>query len=318
MVGNAFNPLAEDVELDVTPATTTVYGYVRDSKEFPVEGVTVNVNGVEAVSDLHGRYIAEYVASANNTRGSTANRNTIAVATDHEGNQTTESIVAFAANDRIPVDVDLGGVGTSASISGTVTASGSGAPVAGVVVEVDYPDDVDANGDPIGFVAPENAATRGANSGKLVTGADGTYTVVVVAQEVGDLVSLRVTKAGMSFVPNPIPGLPAHAGSDISGFDFTAFLHARITGRVRGTDGNAMGGVKITAVSAAGGTGDDVSSTSNARGTFVLSVPFGVYDIEASADNHIFKYPNDNQTVSVTAGQTLNFGPDHGEVGWRQ
>ena len=62
-VGNAFNPLAGDVELDVTPATTTVYGYVRDSEDFPVDEVTVTVNGVEAISDVHGRYIAEYVGS---------------------------------------------------------------------------------------------------------------------------------------------------------------------------------------------------------------------------------------------------------------
>ena len=62
-VGRAFNPLAGDVELDVTPATTTVYGYVRDSEDFPVDEVTVTVNGVEAISDVHGRYIAQYVGS---------------------------------------------------------------------------------------------------------------------------------------------------------------------------------------------------------------------------------------------------------------
>ena len=86
MVGRALNPLLEDISLDVTPATTTVYGYVRDSQEFPVEDVTVTVNGVEAVSDVHGRYIAEYVGSANNRAIGAANIvHIIFVETDHEG-----------------------------------------------------------------------------------------------------------------------------------------------------------------------------------------------------------------------------------------
>ena len=70
MVANVLNPLGrteEDVTLDVTPATTTVYGYVRDSEEYPVEGAIVDVNGVEATTDFHGRYIAEYVATATRT-----------------------------------------------------------------------------------------------------------------------------------------------------------------------------------------------------------------------------------------------------------
>ena len=71
MVGYAFNPLEGDVLLDVTPATTTVYGYVRDSEEFPVDEVTVTVNGVEAISDVHGRYIAQYVGSATRKIGTT-------------------------------------------------------------------------------------------------------------------------------------------------------------------------------------------------------------------------------------------------------
>ena len=296
MVGDALNPLDGDVMLDVTPATTTVYGYVRDSEDFPVDSVTVTVNGVEAMSDSHGRYIAEYVPTANNVRGRTTHRNTIAVQTDHEGTSATDSIFEFAANDRFQVDVELGGVGSTASVSGTVTASGSGTPVAGVEIKVDG-------------AAPNNAATRGANRGKLVTGADGTYTAVFDAKPLGETVSLTASKQGMSFSPSPLCCYPAHAGSESTGANFTGFEHATISGRVRGADGNAMGGVEVTATSVVeGAAGDDVSSTSNARGTFVLSVPFGTYDIAASAENHIFGYPNENQRVSVAPGQSLNFG----------
>ena len=70
-----------------------------------------------------------------------------------------------------------------------------------------------------------------------------------------------------------------------------------------------MGGVEVTATNVVeGAAGDDVSSTSNARGTFVLSVPFGTYDIAAELENHVFGYPNDNQRVSVAPGQSLDFG----------
>ena len=295
MVGDALNPLAGDVSLDVTPTTSTVYGYVRDADEFPVDSVTVTVNGVEAMSDVHGRYIAEYVPSANNVRGRTTHRNTIAVTTDHEGTAATDSIFVFAANSRFQVDVALGGVGSTASVSGTVTASGSGAPIAGVEIKVDG-------------AAPNNAATRGANSGKLVTGADGTYTAVFDAKDLGATVSLTASKEGLSFSPSPLCCFPAHAGSESSGANFTGFQHARISGRVRGPDGNALGGVAVTATNVTDSAQTPVESTSNARGTFVLSVPFGTYDIEAALENHIFGYPNDNQRVSTAPGQSLNFG----------
>ena len=294
MVRDALNPLDGDVSLDVTPATTTVYGYVRDSEDFPVVDVTVNVNGVAAVSDVHGRYIAEYVGPETRKIGSTTHRNSIFVETAHEGNVETRDIVAFAANSRINQDVELGGVGRTASISGTVTASGTGAPIAGAEIKVDGG-------------APENAATKGTNKGKLVTGADGSYTAVIAAKDVGQTAVVTVSADGWSFVPG-VQTVPAHGGAEISGINFTGFLHARITGRVRGPDSLALGGVEVTATNVTDDEATEVSSTSNARGTFVLSVPFGVYDITATLANHIFAYPNDNQRVSTAPGQTLDYG----------
>ena len=295
MVGNALNPLVGDVSLDVTPATTTVYGYVRDTEDFPVADVTVNVNGVEAVSDIHGRYIAEYVGSEDRTIKRVKHDDMVFVETAHEGNGPTLDSMRFAANSRINQDVELSGAGTTASISGTVTASGSGAPIAGAEIKVD-----DA--------APTNAATSGANKGKLVTGADGTYTATIKAKDLGESAAVTVSKDGLSFAPTTL-SVPAHAGSAVSGINFTGFLHATISGRVKGTDGNAMGGVSVTATNVVeGGANDAVASTTNARGTFVLSVPFGTYDIEASAANHTFEYPNGRQRVSVAPGQSLDFG----------
>ena len=303
-LGDALDPLGGPVEIDVTPKTAVVYGYVRDSEQFPVEGVTVTANGVAATSDVHGRYIAEGVKTGSHDTNGDGKKESdkVLVATTHTGNEATRDFGDFGANTIIRQDVKLGGVGKTASISGTVRASGTNAPIAGATVEVSY--DKGAT-----FGAPENKATSGANKGKLVTGTDGTYTATVKAQDVGESVDVRVTKDGMSFVPASIAA-PAHAGADVSGIDFTGFLHATITGRVKGPDGMALGDVTVTATSVqtGGPTLDPIMSTSNARGTFVLSVPFGVYDIEAKRTNYTFKYPNDNKRVNVAPGQTLNYG----------
>ena len=296
-VGNALNPLAGDVELDVTPATTTVYGYVRDSKDFPAKGVTVNVNGVEAVTDVHGRYIAEYVPNvASRKIDNVTHKNMVFVETDHEDNKETLAFKPFVANARINQDVKLSGVGTIASVSGKITASGSGAPIAGVSILVDDK-------------APLNVAKSGANKGKLVTGADGTYMATFPAKELGQTAEVSATtEDGWSFVP-AVQRIPAHGGAAISGIDFTGFLHATISGRVVGPDGNAMGGVAVTATNVVPGEpGDDVSSTTNARGTFVLSVPFGTYTIMATKANYTFTYPAEGQVRSVAQGQSLDFG----------
>ena len=295
LLGGSLDPLASDLAIDVTPATTIVYGYVRDSEEFPVDSATVSVNGVEATTDIHGRYIAEGIAPQTRRINNVWYRNMIFVETGETGNKATREIISFAANSPSRQDIALTGVGKTASISGTVTASGSGAPVAGAEILVDGE-------------APLNKATRGVNAGKLVTGADGTYTATIAAKALGQTAKVTVSKAGMSFVPAALDA-PAHEGAEISGIDFAGFLHATIRGRVKGPDGNAMGGVSVTATNTGSGeVFEMVTSTGNARGTFALSVPFGTYNIEASADGYSFSYPNNNQTVSVAPGQQLNFG----------
>ncbi len=301
MVGDALNPLAGDVSLDVTPATTTVYGYVRDSEGFPVEDVTVTANGVEATTDAHGRYIAEYVPSGANKRGSAANTNTIAVSTAHEGREKTDTVFAFAANGRHRADVKISSVDKTASISGTVTASG-GDPVAGVRIMVDGLQESSFNAK----IPPTSKANNA-----LVTGDDGSYTAIFEARDLGESVDVSVSKDGMSFAPETL-SVPAHAGSAVSGIDFTGFLHGTISGRVTGPGGNALGGIAVTATSVVeGGAGDEASTTSNARGTFSLSVPFGSYTVTATPPEGSltrFSYPNDVQDVSVAPGESVDFG----------
>ena len=297
MLGNAFSPLMDNILLDVTPATALVYGHVTDSEGFPMAEVAVEVNNVIATTDEHGRYIAEGVTPDSRRIRNVWYRNMIFVEIDHEGSDAIGPLdhnQVFAANSPITVDIELTGASKTASISGTVTASGSGDPVAGAEIMVDGE-------------APNNAATSGVNQGKLVTGADGTYTAIINAGELGDVATVTVNKTGMAFRPASLEA-PSHPGSETSGFNFTGFLNATIAGRVVATDGRAMGGVMVTAAHV-DDTDNTVSHTTTARGSFALSVsPFGTYTVTATAENFTFSYPNDRQTVSVAPGLTQDFG----------
>ena len=293
------NPLGSDgdVELDVTPATGLVYGRVTDGEDFAIDSVTVTANGVSTMSDADGRYILEGISPATRKIGSTTHKNSIFVETAEGG---VPKILEFAANSPQEWDINLSGSALSASVSGTVRASGTNAPVPGVEITVDGE-------------APTNAATKGTNKGKLVTGADGTYTANFAAKAVGESATVRASKAGMVFVPEEL-NAPAHPGSEISGLDFVGFVNATIRGRVRGPNGRAMGDVTITATpaGAAAGTKATATDTTSGTGTFSLNVPFGSYDIAVSTgkddDGVSFDIPTGFGTVNVAPGQNVNVG----------
>ena len=287
MVGGALSPLADVVELDVTPATGTFFGHVTGSDGFGLDSVTVDVNGVTAETDNIGRYI---VAGVSPVRGKVFVK---AARGGYQAAATDSTSLTFAANTTTRHDIDLAGVQARASVSGTVRASGSNAPVAGVRVLVDG-------------VPPTNAPTRGANKDKLLTGADGTYTAEFAAKGLGQTANVSVSKDGMLFIPPSLPA-PAHAGSNISGFDFVGFVNATISGRVVAPGGGPMRKVVVTATPA-GETAAAATDTTGTTGTFSLNVPFGNYDIAASADDHIFTYPNGLQRVNIGPGQGVSYG----------
>ncbi len=315
-VGNALNPLGGDVELDITPATATVYGFVVDEDGFAVDSATVTANAGSALTDEHGRFIIDGIKSE--TRTISKKKVTgVFVEASIAGIGKASVTLDFAANTVTEVqkdgaDLTLSAAAETASISGTVTASGGGAAIAGAKVEVSYDGGTT-------FVAPENKNAkepRTASSNNIhVTGADGTYTVMVKAQDRGDGVSVRVTKDGMSFIPDQIDDIPAHSGSDVSGFNFTGFVNARITGRVVAAGGGPMSGVVVTATP----TGDSVvtaADTTGRTGSFSLSVPYDRYTIEATAPATSltrFTYPDDEPNVRVAPGQRVAYGNITGE-----
>ena len=294
-VGGVLSPLAGDVELDVTPSTATLYGRVTGGDGFPLDSVTVTANSVSAMTDAHGRYILEGLVGETRRISNVPHTNKIFLQASGAGFNNSElAIVDFAANAPMEQNIDLSGVGKRASISGTVRASGTNAPVAGALIMVDN-------------AAPLNAPTRGVNKGKLLTGADGTYTALIAAKDLGQTASVSASKDGMTFVPATLVA-PAHAGAEITGIDFTGFVNATITGRVAGPNGRPLSDAEVTATPVAG-NGDPVVDTTATTGTFSLSVPFGSYTITASRDNHTFEIPAQYRAaVNVAPGQVVNIG----------
>ena len=309
--GNAddmFDPLEETVDLTVRPTTATVYGFIVDDAGFAMDSATVTANNASTMTDQHGRFIIEGIKSETRKKvtgifveASVADVGKASVTLDFAAN-TVKKVEDDNGN-----DLKLTAAAETASISGTVTASGSGDGIAGVKVEVSY--------DGTKFEVPENknAKSKGATKNDIhVTGADGSYTVMVKAQDRGEGVWLRVSKEGMSFVPDVIDDIPAHAGSAVSGFNFTGFVNATISGRVVRPGGGPMSGVTVTATEAGVEDADPTASVTTGRtGSFSLSVPYDRYTIAAAAPETSltrFSYPDDEQDVRVAPGQNVNFG----------
>ena len=189
-------------------------------------------------------------------------------------------------------DINIAGTTDIATVSGRVrTVSGQNA-VEGVEILVDG-------------VAPTNKATSGKYAGKLVTGADGSYTAEFAAKGAGDNVNVSVRKDGMHFTP-PVQTVPAHLGAATEGINFGAYQNARITGKVTDSQGNALEGVKVTATKA-GATEAEDDYTTSARGIFVLSVSGGSFTIKAEKAGYTFEGPTTGNIVAVNADQALTF-----------
>ena len=230
MVDDALSPLASDVALDITPKTTSLYGFVRDQAGFGLKAVAVDVNGQTVTTDDLGRYIAKDIASDGGK---------INVSIARDGYPTTKESTAFAANMPTELNIELSGANNTVAITGTVTESGTGAGIKGVEIRVD------------------NKAPLNASGGKLTTGDDGTYTALVVTQPNNDpLVTVSPRKAGYHFVPASSP-VAAIAGANPSA-NFTGYEATEIVGRVTAPGGGMpLAEVTVTAYSDAVGTDCD-------------------------------------------------------------
>ena len=272
------NPLAGDLQIDVTPTTGFVYGRVTDSDGFAVADVTVAVNGRTATSDASGRYAVEGFLAQTRRIGTTTHRNKTFVQTNTAGHNPSTQVIDFAANTPREHNIALVGATKTASVSGTVRSSGTGLPLKGVRIMVN-------GANPLGVPA----------SG-LKTDDNGLYTATVAAVGPGQTVTVTASMARMSFTPSSHE-VSAVEGSAISGIDFTGFNHATVSGRVS-TAGRPMDGVLVSATPAGGGAAADTATT-GVTGTYSLSVAFGQYDVRATKAGFTFN----------PASQRVNVGP---------
>ena len=323
MVGDAgaagaLSPLGSDVALDVTPSTATLYGFVRNTEGVGLENVTVTVNGQTATTDNLGRYIVTGISAVRRQLFvNTARAGFPAAKPDSTNNPGTGTHPpAFAANTAERFDIQLSGSNNTVAITGTVTESGTGAPLKGVEIKVDGK-------------APLNAGS-GQGSGKVTTADDGTYTAVVETQPFNDpLVNVTATKAGYHFLPNPSP-VAAIAGANPTA-NFEGRKATEIFGRVTAPGGGMpRAEVTVTAYSNSDMTGKLDEVTTTETGTFSVFVPtlsgtvyldaqprtdFGPgdlnYDNLTAAAMYTWFDPPANRSggsIAVIPGQVLQFG----------
>ena len=280
----------DHLNIDVTPTTGVLYGYVELTNGQAAEDVKVDVNGKYDVTDEYGRYIVEGFGAGEDEDGDDA----MIVTLSGEGfSEKMDTVHSFAANELATANFEVEGAADIATISGTVTKSGSSDGVSGVRISV-------AGSKLIGL------PTSGANRGKLVTGSGGSYEAKVVALEAGGTVSVTASADDMSFTPASHV-VSAVKDSKIGGINFTAYDHATITGKVLDEDGAPVERVKVTATLVDADDPAD-SYTTRRTGTFRLSVPFGTYDIAVASDGYVSTYPNGVQRVTVAPGQRLAYG----------
>ncbi|MYJ10841.1 MAG: hypothetical protein F4086_11040, partial [Gemmatimonadetes bacterium] len=277
---DSVSPLQDDLHIDVTPTTGYVYGVVTDAANGqPLEGISVNVNGVTAETDSNGRYVARGFSGIrhkleNSTRFLRGFYTVIK--TSEAGASPTTNYFGFSVNSPRRQDIAIN-MARVTVISGSVTKSGTGAGVSGVEVKFD--------GDP-----PLNATwhtvpgtTRRVQ--KLLTKSDGSYEAHVEAT--GGTVEVTVSKSKMFFSPASHT-VTAAENANISGINFTGFDNVSVSGRVVDSDSAAVSGVKVKATPTSGVSARADSAYSSATGSYTLSLPYGQYSITATRGGYTF------------------------------
>ena len=323
----ALNPLADNLNLSITPSTAILYGFVRSTDGFGLEGVTVTVNDQSTTTDNLGRYIVSginpmrpgdeqlFVNTARAGYPVTKPDSTNNPKYTRANNPAPNRPPAFAKNDVNRYDITLHGSNNTVTITGLVTESGSNAPISGVSIWVDGK-------------APLNATGSGAGRA-LKTGDEGTYTAVVEAQPFDDpLVNVSATKSDWHFLPGSFP-VPAIAGSSGTA-NFEGRKATEITGKVTAPGGGAMSNAVVRAYGDAAKTDTLDSYRTSETGTFSLNVPtlsgtvwldanpWSDYGLTNSEYNSLeeaerfvwFDAPESRPdgSIAVIPGQPLNFG----------
>ncbi len=312
LAATAFNPLAGDVQVDVTPTTGILYGRVTGSDGFALDSTTVTVNGMSTENDEFGRYIVDGFAHITGANTSATNpdwrrQRIVVVTASRRGFDAVADTMLFAGTVNNPTehDISLAGTAETAMVSGTVTAFGSSTPIAGVEIRVDGVAPITKN---------EKSSPSEEKDDIYVTGADGEYEISVPAKGVGMTSRISAHRAGMTFTPAHLD-LSTPKGSSISGINFSGVANSTISGRVQAPGGGPLSGVEVTATASGASAATDTDTT-GATGTYSLSVPAGTYTIAFDKDGYDFSLPEGTTSWNVTVGlgQSVTFAQVESEA----
>ena len=330
MVGDAaaagaLSPLGQgghgtNVHIDVTPSTSTLFGFVRNTLGVGLENVTVTVNGMTATTDDLGRYIVTGISAVRGQLFVNTERAGYPAAkadsTNNPGSGTHPP--AFAANSVERHDITLSGANNTVAITGTVTEAGTNAPIKGVEIKVDGK-------------APLNAGS-GQGSGKVTTDDNGFYEAIVEIQPNNDpLVEVTPSKTGYHFIPGSRQASAIAGGSQ--SIDFTGYPATEIVGLVTGPGGGRPQAEVTVTASWSSPTSGSTKVTTTETGTFSLKVPTlsgtvtlsaAPRELKQSDYNDVDNYQNlvdalnytwfdppatrPGGQIAVIPGQTLQFG----------
>ncbi|MYE93587.1 MAG: hypothetical protein F4238_09515, partial [Gemmatimonadetes bacterium] len=293
---DSVSPLQDDLHIDLSPTTGYAYGVVTDAANGqPLEGISVNVNGVNAETDASGRYVARGF-SARTIRRTGENftrRNRTQITTAEAGATATARDFSFAANRPLRHDFAIDKAVITV-VSGRVTMSGTGDGVSGVEILFD-------GAAPLNAREYRHPTNRFRTVKRLLTGSDGSYTAHIVAT--GGVVSVTAVRRGMFFTPAEHT-VTAAENANISGINFTAIDNVSVSGRVVDSDGaTAVSGVKVKATPTSGASAAVDSAFSSATGHYTLSLPYGQYDVAASRSGYTFTPAS--QSINVPGTSTI-------------
>ena len=299
-LGNALNPLAGDLAIDVTPATATVYGRVDGTDGFPLDSVKVTINGQEVETDEYGRYIVDGIRpTSRRVRGTWYSSRIFVDAVRPGFDDASTMVLGFASNSVTRNDFDIKGTAEFATVTGTVTVFGSDTEVEGVEIRVN-------DGAPLNPNAKSSSDAEENDiyvTGKVDGGTDGDYEIKVTPTAAGETVTITAHKDGYTFTPASLQ-LSAPKDAKIAGINFQAVANSTIRGRVQNPDGDGpLSGVEVTVM---GNNGSDTDTTGT-TGNYSLSVPAGTYTLAFAKEGYSFTEPAGGWDVTVGLGQTVTF-----------
>ncbi|WP_022892780.1 carboxypeptidase-like regulatory domain-containing protein [Agromyces subbeticus] len=256
---------------DIVPVA--VSGTVTDADNNPMPGVEVTIGGVTRTTDSNGNYLFDEVPVGSHTA---------TIQTPDGYSLETDPLPSFTieVGDTEPITGIDFVVAANPTLSGTVTAAGTGVP--GVTVTAEGPD----------------------GTLSTVTGADGTYSFPLLPS--GEYTVTVTAPDGTSVVGSPTRAETVTDG-DVENVDFELVRFGSIEGTVFLDDGTPFPAATVTV----SGAGDSSVLTTDATGGYALgTLPPGEYTMTLTVPAGYTAVGPATRTVTITAAGEAIFDQD--------